>query len=249
LIYLDIKRERKPRALKKKILEKTLYGVSVPLIKTYTGTMLSMDVEQKTPFGKGAKIIAPNHPSMVDPFIMASILGQQSYILITDVMFHVPVMGAYLRRLGHIPVIPGRGQEAMDTALEHLSAGHTIMIFPEGANSPKNGGYMKEHTGVARLAIASGAPVYPVGIYLQNDRLKTLESIVSGKTELSNWYLRGPYAITTGNPMYLSGDVEDHEHVKNTAHQIMLMIMRLAAESQHRWYHNNPPVSGAFEIS
>ncbi len=227
---------------------KLLYGASVPMIKAFSGTMLNMDVDQKLPLPVGAKIIAPNHPSMIDPFIMASILGQRSYILITDVMFHVPIMGAYLRRLGHIPVAVGRGQSAIDCALEHLQAGHTVMIFPEGANSPKKGGFVKERTGVARLAIASGAPVIPTGIFLQRDRLQTMKSVVSGKTEYSNWYLRGPYAITIGAPMRFTGDVEDREHVKETAHKIMIKIMGLAAESQQRWYRNNPPLAGELEI-
>ncbi len=227
---------------------KLLYGASVPMIKAFSGTMLHMDVDQKLPLPEGAKIIAPNHPSMIDPFIMASILGQRSYILITDVMFHVPIMGAYLRRLGHIPVAVGRGQSAIDCALDHLQAGHTIMIFPEGANSPKKGGFVKERTGVARLAIASGAPVIPTGIFLQRDRLQTLKSVVSGKVEYSNWYLRGPYAITMGSPMRFTGDVENRELVKETAHQIMVKIMGLAAESQQRWYRNNPPLTGELEI-
>lgn len=230
------------------IRAKILYGASVPMIKAFSGTMLNMDIDQKNPLPEGAKIIAPNHPSMIDPFIMASILGQRSYILITDVMFHVPIMGAYLRRLGHIPVAPGRGQTAIDCALEHLQAGHTVMIFPEGANSPRNSGFVKERTGVARLAIASGAPVIPTGIFLQRDRLQTLKSVVSGKTEYSHWYLRGPYAITMGAPMRFVGDVEDRKHVKDAAHQVMLKIMCLAAESQQRWYRNNPPLTGELEL-
>lgn len=227
---------------------KILYSASVPIIKAFSGTMLNMDVDQKLTLPEGAKIIAPNHPSMIDPFIMASLLGQRSYILITDVMFHVPIMGAYLRRLGHIPVVLGRGQYAIDCALEHLQEGHTVMIFPEGANSPRNGGFIKERTGVARLAIASGAPVIPTGIFLQRDRLQTLKSVVSGKTQYSYWYLRGPYAITMGAPMIFGGDVEDRDHVKDIAHQVMLKIMCLAAESQQRWYRNNPPLTGQLEI-
>ncbi|HCS39168.1 MAG TPA: hypothetical protein DIW44_06240 [Anaerolineaceae bacterium] len=227
---------------------KILYGASVPVIKAFSGTMLDMDVDQKSPLPEGARIIAPNHPSIIDPFIMASILGQRSYILITDVMFHVPIMGAYLRRLGHIPVAPGRGQYAIDCAMEHLQAGHTVMIFPEGANSPLKGGFGKERTGVARLAIASGAPIIPTGIFLQRDRLQILKSVVSGKTQYSNWYLRGPYAITMGAPMQFYGNVEDREFVKNTAHEVMLKIMGLAAESQQRWYRNNPPLTGELEL-
>ena len=210
--------------------------------------MLNMDVERKSPFAAGAKIIAPNHPSFSDPFIIASIIGHQSYILITDVIFHVPVIGPFLRRLDHIPVAAGQGQAAVDKALEHLQQGHTVVIFPEGANSPKQGGYNKEHTGVARLALASGAPVYPVGIYLDKDRLQTKKTIVDGQEKFTHRYTHGPYAITIGEAMHFSGELEDREYVKDVAHQVMLKIMNLAAESQQRWNHNNPPVPGAVEL-
>lgn len=231
----------------KKIIQKALYGVSKPVVKTYTGTMLKMDVQKKSPFPPGAKIIAPNHPSTGDPFFVASMLGHQSFIMINDVLFQVPILGEYLRRSGHISVKPGRGQEAIDEALEHLQAGHTVMIFPEGLISPLGGGFHKARSGVARLAIASGAPVFPVGIHLQKDRLHTLISTVSGKIETSHWYLRGPYNVTVGKPMRFSGEVENHDLVNESARQIMQKIMRLAYESEQRWFRNNRSMPGALE--
>ena len=120
------------------------------MVKTYTDAMLKMDVHQKSPFAAGAKIIAPNHPSTTDPFFIAAMLGQQSYIMIKDVLFNVPVLGEYLKRSGHIKVAAGHGQEAIDQALAHLTAGHTIMIFPEGKISPLSGGYNQVRSGVAR---------------------------------------------------------------------------------------------------
>jgi 1-acyl-sn-glycerol-3-phosphate acyltransferase len=230
-----------------KIIQKNLYGVSKPVVKTYTGTMLKMDVQKKSPFPAGAKIIAPNHPSTGDPFFVASMLGHQCFIMINDVLFQVPILGEYLRRSGHISVKPGHGQEAIDEALEHLRAGHTVMIFPEGLISPLDGGFHKARTGVARLAIASGAPVFPVGIHLQKDRLHTLISTVSGKQETSHWYLRGPYHVTVGNPMLFSGDVENHGLVNITAKQVMLKIMSLADESKQRWFRNSGSMPGALE--
>ena len=100
---------------------------------------------------------------------------------------------------------------------------------------------------MARLAIASGVPVFPVGIHLQKDRLHTLRSTVSGKEEISHWYLRGPYNISVGKPMRFSGDVEDHQHVRETAEQVMLKIKRLAYESEERWNRNQRGLPGAFE--
>jgi 1-acyl-sn-glycerol-3-phosphate acyltransferase len=231
----------------KKLVQRALYGVSKPVVKTYTGTMLKMDVHHKCSFPEGAKIIAPNHPSTGDPFFVASMLGKQSFIMINDVLFNVPVLGEYLRRSGHISVKPGHGQEAIDEALEHLKAGHTVMIFPEGLISPLTGGFHKARTGVARLALASGAPVFPVGIHLMKDRLHTLKSTVSGKEEISHWYLRGPYNVTVGKPMRFNGDVEDRDLVKETADQVMLKIMRLAFESEQRWNRNQRSLPGALE--
>jgi len=230
-----------------KLLEKTLYGVSKPVVQVYTNTMLQMDVHKKSPFPAGAKIIAPNHPSTTDPFYVASMLGYQSFILINNVLFQVPVLGEYLRRSGHIPVIPGKGQQAIDAALEHLAAGHTVMIFPEGLISPLSGGFNKPRTGVARLAIASGAPVFPVGIHLRKDRIRSMKSIVDGKEQIGHWYIRGPYNVTVGKPMRFSGDVEDHSLVNDVAHRVMLKIQRLAYESEQRWYRINRNLPGAFE--
>ena len=231
----------------KNINQKILYGLSKPVVKTYAGTMLKMDVKKKSPFPEGAKIIAPNHPSTGDPFFVASLVGHQSFIMINDVLFNVPILGEYLRRSGHISVKPGHGQEAIDEALEHLKLGHTVIIFPEGLISPLDGGFHEARTGVARLALASGAPVIPVGIHLQKDRLHTLRSVVSGKEEISHWYLRGPYSVTLGNPMVFNGDVENREKVKNTAKQVMLKIMSLANESEQRWYKNNRSLPGTLE--
>ena len=119
-----------------KLLERVLYGVSKPVVQAYTNTMLNMEVCKKSPFPAGAKIIAPNHPSTTDPFYVASMLGHQSFIMINNVLFQVPVLGEYLRRSGHIPVIPGKGQEAIDAALEHLKAGHTDHDLPRRAHQP-----------------------------------------------------------------------------------------------------------------
>lgn len=229
--------------------QKSLFWISKPVVKTYTNAMLKMDVHQKTPFVSGAKIIAPNHPSTTDPFFVAAMLGHQSYIMIKDVLFNVPVLGEYLKRSGHIKVAAGQGQEAIDQALAHLAMGHTIMIFPEGKISPLNGGYNQVRSGVARLAIASGAPVYPVGIHLLKERIRAISSRVKGQDEMGYWYLRGPYNISVGKPMRFNGDVNDHEFVRETARLVMLKIMRLAYESEQRWYRKTGSVAGSLETA
>jgi 1-acyl-sn-glycerol-3-phosphate acyltransferase len=231
------------------LMEKILFGASRFFIGLFIKIFLKLDVHQKSAFPAGAKIIAPNHPSICDPFFMASIIHEQSYILITDIAFQLPLFGIYLRGLGHIPVVVGRGQEAMDAALKHLKNGDTIMIFPEGTNSPAEGGYEKERSGVARLAIESGAPVYPVGINLDRGRLLRFKSKGIKNLGHTPTYLHGPYNVTIGKPMRFVGDVEDRQFVRDSAHQIMEKIIRLAYESKQRWIRNTKPATGALETT
>lgn len=220
--------------------EKMLYWASKPIVTGYTGTMLRMDVSSHQQLPRGAKIIAANHPTTTDPFFVASMLRQQSFILINNLLFQVPVLGFYLRQSGHIPVFAGGGQAAIDAALARLHRGKTIIIFPEGDLSPEEGGFLEPRTGVARLALASGAPVVPVGIHLDRSRVQTLRSTVRGREEYGRWYLRGPYNITVGQPLIFNGDPEDRPHVRRVASAVMHHIIELAHESEDR-LRRTPP--------
>lgn len=224
---------------------KILYWASKPVVRTYTGTMLNMNIKKQEPFPAGAKIIAANHPSTTDPFFVASMVGQQSFILINNLLFQVPVLGEYLRRSGHIPVKVGEGQQAIDSALAGLKAGKNIIIFPEGDLSPEEGGFLKARTGVARLALMSGAPVVPIGIHLQRERIHSIRSNVRGQVEYGRWYLRGPYHITTGQPLRFNGDVEDRDYVRVVASTVMHHIIELAHESENRFNQAPGRLSGA----
>jgi 1-acyl-sn-glycerol-3-phosphate acyltransferase len=226
--------------------EKMLYSASKPIIGTYVDAMLKMDIQMDMQFPKGAKIIAANHPSSSDPFFVAAMLRQQAFILINELLFQVPFFGEYLRRSGHIPVGAGNGQAAIQAALEHLEAGHTIMIFPEGGLSPFDGGFLKAHTGVARLALMSGVPVFPVGIHLQRERTHSIRSIIHGQEEYGRWYLRGPYNMTVGKPLHFTGDVEDRPFVCTVAENVMRHIISLVSESEKRLNQSPGALAGSF---
>lgn len=219
------------------IANKAMYWLSRPVADTYTAALLKMDVRQHQDLPRGAKIIAANHPSTMDPFFVAAMMPEQTFILINDLLFKLPVLGPYLRKSGHIPVTAGQGQQAIDTALQYLADGKTIIIFPEGDLSPAEGGFLKSRTGVSRLAIASGAPVVPVGIHLDPGRIKPVVTHANGEPEQGRLYLSGPYAITFGRPLHFTGEVEDRGLVRRSADAVMHHIIELAAESQDR--HRN----------
>lgn len=229
------------------ISEIALYSISKPVIGTYTSTMLSMDVQTYAPLSKGAKIFAANHPSTTDPFFVAWVLRQQSFILIKDTLFKVPILGSYLRSSGHIEVKAGGGQDAVDAAVAHLKRGHNIIIFPEGEISPLSGGFHPARSGVGRIALASGAPVIPVGIYLDRSRIRSIHTTVQGKDEIGHWYLRGPYNVTIGSPETYTGCCDNWGCVCEVSSRIMRRIMDLAYEGQDRHFDRLGIPNGMFQ--
>jgi 1-acyl-sn-glycerol-3-phosphate acyltransferase len=216
------------------MLQQTWYMLGRAAVGAYARTMLKMDISQRAPLPKGAKIIAANHPTTADPIWIGLLTLEPMHVLITEMCFKVPLVGQSLRLAGHVPVVTGNGRAAFDEAARLLEAGQTVGIFPEGALSPLDGGLEKPHTGVARLALISGAPVIPVGIHLQRERIRFVETTVGDDTETARWYLHGPYAMTVGEPMRFEGDVEDRRYVRSISERIMQRIARLSRESAQR---------------
>jgi 1-acyl-sn-glycerol-3-phosphate acyltransferase len=206
----------------------------VTVVRLYTGLMLQMDILWLEPFPPGPKLIVANHPSTTDPFYLGLLSSQPVSLLIMEALFLVPIFGAFLRLSGHIPVAPGRGRPAFDAAHRRLLRGHSVAIFPEGELSPPEGGCSRPRTGAARLALLTGVPIIPVGIYLPRDQRRAIGPTIAGERQRGYLYLRGEYSMTVGQPMHFEGDVHDREHVVAVSEQIMQQISALAQESERR---------------
>ncbi|HEX2907934.1 MAG TPA: 1-acyl-sn-glycerol-3-phosphate acyltransferase, partial [Phototrophicaceae bacterium] len=94
----------------------TLNRMGKQVIKLAAKLALKLDVQFQTPLPSGAKIIAPNHPTTMDPFIISTITNEPVYILVTESAFKMPLVGRYLRAAGHIPVVTGSGRDAFEAA-------------------------------------------------------------------------------------------------------------------------------------
>jgi len=211
--------------------KKALFWLLLPVVWMYANLVLGWRVTWEGKLPKGPKILVANHPSTIDPFIVALLARRPTRILIKGHIFHTPLFGFYLRKAGHIPVIPGQGKEAFEAARQLLEAGHTIMLFPEGCLSPREGGFQNTHTGAARLALLSGAPVIPIGIDLNRKRLKEVPSKFNGEESLGLFALGGHYCLTVGQPMQFAGSLDDHEYVVSVAEAIMQRIILLSQKS------------------
>lgn len=210
------------------------YTISRAIIRIYTRLMLRLDVVWKESLPSGPKLIVANHPSCSDPIYLASIFSYPVKILITDKPFQIPMMGAFLRRLGQVPVPPGKGRDAFESARRLLEAGCSVALFPEGCVSPREGGFHPLRTGAARLALITGVPVIPVGIYLDRERNHAITSTVAGKRTIRYWCLRGTYSMTVGQAVNYEGNVEHRPTVATVSNRIMQQITQLSLESEQR---------------
>jgi 1-acyl-sn-glycerol-3-phosphate acyltransferase len=196
--------------------------------------MLKLDIEFHGALPSGPKLFAANHPSATDPILIHLLSSKHLSVLVTDNAFAMPLFGYFLRHCRQISVIPGQGREALDEAEQRLNSGQSVGIFPEGLVSPHEGGYHSPRSGAARLALMTGVPVIPVGIYLPRDRNLYISSTLSGKHTAAYWYLRGPYSMTIGEPLQFRGEPEDKKLVGTVTAVLMEKIHELAEESEHR---------------
>jgi hypothetical protein len=84
------------------------------------------------------------------------------------------------------------------------------------------------------LALLTGVPVIPIGIYLDRKRNHFIASTVSKKRDVRYWHLHGRYNITVGSAMYFEGDVEYMPNVLMALNRIMRRITQLSLESKRR---------------
>jgi len=204
------------------------------IIRLYCRLMFNLDIRWRGEMPVGPKIFIANHPSATDPFVLHLLSREPLGVMIVSTAFTFPLFGVFIRRAGQIQVLPGQGERAMEQARDYLKAGYSVGIFPEGGFSPQKGGFRKPRSGAVRLALGTGVPVIPVGIYLPQERIRKIASRLSGKPTVGYWYLRGPYGITIGNPLQLEGNATDGEQVRRQTQGLMERVKLLVQESEFR---------------
>lgn len=215
------------------MLNNPLYALGRFILLLFAAVMLKLTIQRHGLLPAGPKIFVCNHPSATDPFMIHIITRERLNVLITAKAFSVPVFGWFLRTIREIPVPLEKGSLALEDACRYIREGKSVAIFIEGKISPPDGSFLPPRTGAARLALQSGAPVIPVGIFLRRELSICIKSRIKGAPVQAHWYLRGPYSITVGQPMQFAGDQEDRENVRNVSEQIMHQIRLLAQESEH----------------
>lgn len=115
---------------------------------------------------RGPAVLCPNHAAFIDSLFLPAVLnrdliyvGKAEYLDDWKTKYLFPA-------LGMIPIDRRGGdhaEAALDAARQVLQRGGLFGIYPEGTRS-RSGKLHKGHTGAARLAVETGAPLIPVGL-------------------------------------------------------------------------------------
>ncbi|MBL8062447.1 MAG: 1-acyl-sn-glycerol-3-phosphate acyltransferase [Anaerolineales bacterium] len=193
----------------------------------------SVDVKGKGLLPDGPKIIAMNHTPGCDPLYLPFVLKDTPHFLLQDGTFTIPVIGALLKQTGQIPVYRGteRAREAITQACSVLRDGGTIAVFPEGRDV-EYGTRIPAKTGVVRMALETGVPVIPIGLFAPAHSLTTLRFHWQGSERSGAWQFSGRSYMRIGIPWFPGSHSDVHAETEELMNRIYSLVLEAERESQ-----------------
>jgi 1-acyl-sn-glycerol-3-phosphate acyltransferase len=201
------------------------WRIGLPIVTPFVRLMFRTRVEglEHLP-SSGATIVAFNHISALDGPVLAIEIGRrikrESRFLVAAEFFRRGFSGWILRRYDQIPIHRGEGDDsALEAALDAVREGVLLAMAPEGTVNADPDTLMRIRSGVSRIALPSGAPVVPVGIWGTHRRWPR-----SGLSWVRPW--RPRLAIVFGEPLLPSGDDVDDAEVEAFAARLRRHLVR-----------------------
>lgn len=176
---------------------------------------------------RGPVLLAFNHISYLDPLAAAYAVDKAHRVprfLAKSELFQDKKIAWVLKGAKQIEVKRGTSDApmALDNALRSLEKGECVVVFPEGTiTTDPDLQPMAAKSGIARLALATGAPVIPAGIWgTQN---------VWPKGYAKNWKPKQDVCVRVGTPLALNDLSNDPAGWRTAGARVMEEIGRLIA--------------------
>ncbi|GAB7183657.1 lysophospholipid acyltransferase family protein [Kitasatospora sp. Ki12] len=182
---------------------------------------------------EGAAIIASNHLSFSDSFFFPALIKRRVTFIAKAEYFNTPglkgrLTAAFFKGVGQLPVdrsgVRGAGEAAIRSAIAVLDRGELFGVYPEGTRSPDGKLYRGKVGGLARVALATGAPVIPVAM-IDTEKVQPPGQVVP------NFGIRP--GIRIGRPLDFSryhGMENDRFILRSVTDEVMYEIMRLSGQ-------------------
>lgn len=193
----------------------------------------SVNVKGFSSLPAGAKIIAMNHTPGCDPLFLPFLLNEMPHFLLQDGLFRIPLIGGLLKTSGQIPVYRGtdRAKEAKEQACAILRNGGTIAIFPEGKDV-ELGTRIPAKTGVIRMAIETGVPIIPLGLYAPAHALTRLNFEWEGTPRSGAWQFSGKSYMRFGASWMPNANTDIHAQTEDLMNRIYSLVTEAERDFQ-----------------
>ncbi|MET0767191.1 MAG: lysophospholipid acyltransferase family protein [Aeromicrobium sp.] len=142
--------------------------VIVLLLRPILMLVTKRDWQGQENLPEGGWVLAPNHISHLDPFLISHFMIDQGIpprFLAKDTLMSMPFGGRILRNAEQIPVYRSSAgaAESLRAAVAAVEAGNVVTIYPEGTITRDPAAWpMTGRTGAVRVALATGCPLVPV---------------------------------------------------------------------------------------
>lgn len=149
-----------------------MYYIAKFFVRLFFRIIYNLHYEGRENIPRGEEVIyASNHRSNADPPLLGcGAVGKYAFMA-KEELFRNKLFAWLIRTLGAFPVSRGKGDMAViETAIDRLHSGRSLMIFPEGTRS-KDGKVGRGHSGAALIAAKADRRIVPVGIVF-GDKLK-----------------------------------------------------------------------------
>jgi 1-acyl-sn-glycerol-3-phosphate acyltransferase len=178
----------------------------------------------------GGAVFAGNHVSVADELFLGSVVPRHIAFWAKSEYFLGKGPTGFLTRkmmegLGAIRVERAGGRAALtafDGAIPVLKAGDMVAVYPEGTRSP-DGRLYRGRTGAARLAVAAGVPIIPVGM-IGTERV---QPIGQPYPKLVGW---GKVTAKFGKPIETTGRTNDRTSLRALTDEVMAEIQKLTGQ-------------------
>jgi 1-acyl-sn-glycerol-3-phosphate acyltransferase len=213
------------------------YRLAVVVLWPIMRTSVSWDIRgtDRLTDAPGGIIVAANHLSWFDPLVVAYTLwtaDRPPRFLTKEPLFRVPVIGRIIRNAGQIPVYreTADAASAIRDALVALGRGECVAVYPEGTITREpNLWPMSAKTGAVRMALLSGAPLFPMAQWGP-------QAVMAPYSKRVRLLPRKTMHVWVGEPVDLSDLAErplDADTMREAGDRLMEAITDLLAQMRH----------------
>jgi 1-acyl-sn-glycerol-3-phosphate acyltransferase len=161
----------------------------------------------------GAFIIAGNHLSIIDPFLIGLSLRRRISYMAKDALFHNQILKWMLQNVEAFPIRRGSADVwALRETLRRLKRGMPVVMFPEGTRKTSTM-ENKMQSGIGFLAVKGNVPIVPVHI-------KGSDKVLPPGAKLPK---RNRVTISFGKPLIFSDEQSYSEIVTQVMNEILTL--------------------------